>query len=854
MDSGKVFKLAVAVLVLVFVASLADRLGYLNLNSLTGLSIFEPRPPVNDFNVVIDNNVSVPQKRTIACENNAPVNSTVFDTRISQTLRNGAWEPQDISCEWRCNAGYEQNGNACVDVDECVSSDACTQGQLCKNIVGGYVCRGEAPDTIETMIFDSYPVSSGGKSVIYGFLNDGNISIANELLNDNFFVPRFGSVHLQTPLTWEEDPFKENYWRFLFYSLRETRHLGIAGEQTQNPRYYGKLAQITESFIDTGIDKPFSWDLHGTAFRTMVLVNTWWKLREAGLLTEPLSTKILEALQQHGEFLENEANYQGEHNHGITQAAALLLLAENFPDLPQSPGWRELAKSRLNQSISENVDADGVLTENSPYYHFYSLGLYWEIHKYSLQHNVEISPLFEKKIRDMIRYGVYVLEPNRSVPTLGASLEAQYDFKNDFVEMAELDPNFKYVFTEGTQGTMPPKKSIVFPVAGQSILRSGWGQGTEFQEQTQVIFDFGPYRTKHSDFDALSFHLFAKGDALMPDSGLFTYETGKEFNYFHGTSAHNTVVVDGLDQNEGTGYPGSFIETQEYSYQSAFHRIYPQVQHQRGILLYQKDWVVIVDRMLSNFNHSYEQVFHFFPDATLVEDNNLLRAIDIGTDKAVALSQVKSGFSARRFIVGQEDPYMGWCSTEYEVAKPCYYAGFEKKGKNVEFITVIKLGDPNASFSTRLLDDRQESIVVQVNDQNESFTVSITDFLGPAEAVAINRGNPSPAGPVDQNGFEEQDQNDQNNGSPLMDQNRFPPFPIDQNQPSIDSNDSNSMDENAFASTYSTDQKNSVDSLDSDSSKKQKPNKNEKYRKSFEVGSMISALVAVKPKKKKKGG
>jgi len=45
--------------------------------------------------------------------------------------------------------------------------------------------------------------------------------------------------------------------------------------------------------------------------------------------------------------------------------------------------------------------------------------------------------------------------------------------------------------------------------------------------------------------DALNFTLYGNGEELITDAGLYTYENNAFKSYFHGTEAHNTVVVDG---------------------------------------------------------------------------------------------------------------------------------------------------------------------------------------------------------------------------------------------------------------------------------------------------------------------
>ena len=75
--------------------------------------------------------------------------------------------------------------------------------------------------------------------------------------------------------------------------------------------------------------------------------------------------------------------------------------------------------------------------------------------------------------------------------------------------------------------------------------------------QTFVTFNAGTYRTSHSDLDALGITMYSNGSEVLPTSGLFTYTEEPDLEYFHGTRSHNTVVVDGKDQAEGSAEAGS---------------------------------------------------------------------------------------------------------------------------------------------------------------------------------------------------------------------------------------------------------------------------------------------------------
>ena len=560
------------------------------------------------------------------------------------------------------------------------------------------------------------------QEVIYSDMNNLDIAVADNFLEDIYVIERSNPVKIK-PLTWEEDPYQDQYWRFVYYSLRQTSHLLNAWLETKDTRYHDKLIEIVESFIDTGTTKKYAWnDYHSVAFRAMTLTNTYKKLEKHDAFPSPeFRQKLVEAINAHGEFLVDENHYQADYNHGVTEAAALFLIAFNFPDLSNSQQWLDTARQRLHQGLVEIVDPDGVLIENSPYYHFYVLEKYWDIYKYSNKFEVKISEQFDNRINKMINYATFILQPDLSVPLLGASLERRINLSGVYTEMAKLNPNFLYVLTHGENGEVPPQKAISYPDAGQVIMRSGWYKGDKFENQTQLIFDIGPYRTNHSDLDALSFSLYGQGEALMPDAGLYTYENGPFRDYFHGSMAHNTVIVDGKSQKEGKPIIGNFAEGEGWAYQSAQHDLYDGVTHQRAIALLGDKYVLIVDNLLSEYQHDYEQVFHLFPDANVEIDGLQVTAFGDSKNKSVAIHQLIQGGLLVSHSKGETSPPKGLCSMQYEVYVPCSMISYKQIGKNVQYITLLQVGENDKSFTVDYKDG-----VVRLFSKNTEYAVDIS--------------------------------------------------------------------------------------------------------------------------------
>lgn len=560
------------------------------------------------------------------------------------------------------------------------------------------------------------------QEVIYSNMNKLDVTVADNFLEDIYVIERSDPVKIKL-LTWEENPYQDKYWRFVYYSLRQTSHLLNAWIETKDARYLNKLIEIIESFIDTGMTKKYAWeDYHSVAFRAMTLVNTYKKLEKHDAFPSPdFRQKLVDTINAHGEFLLDENHYQADYNHGVTEAAALFLIAVNFPDLPNSHQWLNTARQRLHQGLIEIVDSDGVLIENSPYYHFYVLEKYWDIYRYSNEFGVKISEQFDSRINKMINYATFILQPDLSVPLLGASLERRINLSGAYIEMVKLNPNFLYVLTRGEMGKVPSKKVITYPDVGQVIMRSGWYKGEKFWNQTQLIFDIGPYRTNHSDLDALSFSLYGQGEALMPDVGLYTYENGPFRDYFHGSSAHNTVIVDGKSQKEGKPIIGNFTEGEGWAYQSAQHDLYDGVTHQRAITLLGDKYVLIVDNLLSEYQHDYEQVFHLFPDANVETDGLQVTAFDDSKNKSVTIHQlIQDGLSVSH-SKGETSPPKGLCSMQYEIYVPCSMVSYKQVGKNAQYITLLQVGEDDKNFTVDY-----KNGVVRILSKNTEYTIDVS--------------------------------------------------------------------------------------------------------------------------------
>jgi hypothetical protein len=158
-------------------------------------------------------------------------------------------------------------------------------------------------------------------------------------------------------------------------------------------------------------------------------------------------------------------------------------------------------------------------------------------------------------------------------------------------------------------------------------------------------------------------------------------------HYFRGTSAHNTVVVDGKDQSE---YGGSFLwlehaktivdafdPSAETQVLTAHHEGYRRLSDPVG---HRRTWsygtgssrLTITDELLCAGAHEVAIHWHFAPECEVVQSGS--RVIAQRAAVRVTLS-CPDGLTAR-LVVGSEKPPLGWESNGFDAKRPTTTAVF----------------------------------------------------------------------------------------------------------------------------------------------------------------------------------
>ena len=332
----------------------------------------------------------------------------------------------------------------------------------------------------------------------------------------------------------------------------------------------------TENPYPVGINWASSLEV---AFRSLSWIWMYFLLDECSVTHPGFRNEWLRALGVNGRHIERYlSTYFSPNTHLLGEAVALFFIGTLCPELPTAERWKRRGWEILLQESAHQVQADGLHFEQSIYYHVYALDFFLHATVLASMNSISIPAEFDSTLEKMLNAlcmlcragapprlgdddGGRVFDPRRNRAehmldplATGAVLYGRGDFKSVAGGLRE-----ETVWLLGEQGvaefdrlpaTDPVQDSFVLQAAGLYVA-------TNDEPKQQLVIDAGSQGAMtagHAHADALAVCLNSQGRALLIDPGTFEY-VGEDSNrnQFRGTRAHNTLLVDGLDQAEPAG-------------------------------------------------------------------------------------------------------------------------------------------------------------------------------------------------------------------------------------------------------------------------------------------------------------
>lgn len=437
----------------------------------------------------------------------------------------------------------------------------------------------------------------------------GIIEDAGRICSHNFNLLGSGDIGLGGSLPWNED-FKVKYrWKNSFYKqmkiidldhpadvkvpweLSRFQHvftLGKAYWLTGEEQYAREFRDQLEDWLARNpIEMSVNWTCTmDVAIRAVNWISGAWFFWDSPCLEEDFWARFHASLYQHGQFIMNNLENEGEHtgNHYLCNLSGLIALGIYFRDSKavsdrrgrHSPEiWLSFGLEEFEREMLVQVNEDGTNYEASTSYHRLVTECFLVTTALCSRNGIGFSQVYMNRLEKMCRFLLDIAKPDGCSPLIGDAddgrllIPADYgswvrhDFRHLLAVAGELFDRDDYrhagrdfqedaLWIAGTFKVAEPRggegrlRSTAYPDGGYYVLR----QGPAYCLVRCGDLSFHG-QGAHSHNDQLSFELQIGGHDIIVDPGSYVYTADYRMrNLFRSTGMHNTLEVDGKEQNE----------------------------------------------------------------------------------------------------------------------------------------------------------------------------------------------------------------------------------------------------------------------------------------------------------------
>jgi hypothetical protein len=438
----------------------------------------------------------------------------------------------------------------------------------------------------------------------------------------------------------------------------------------------------------------------------------------------------LASIYRHCHFIARHfSRHSSANNHLVGEATGLLVAALTWPLWPESSPWRRQAHAELTREAQLQTFADGVNKEQAVWYHHAVADMLLVAGLVARANDCDFDATYWGALQSMLEFLASIMDVRGGVPAIGdadqgvlarlvpegvpgvkpwpgvyrsllASGAVLFQRPEFRLKAGELDDKTRWLLGDAAAARfealdtskvqLPVRRS--FPCAGYYIL----GEQFETPEEVRIVADAGALGylsiAAHGHADALAFTLTIGGSPFLIDCGTFAYHVDRAWrHYFRGTSAHNTVMVDGEDQSV---FAGPFLWLQHAEATVDEFACSPGLQllvaHHDGYrrlndpAVHRRTWrydtasatLAISDELLCSGAHTAEVFWHFAPECQvtcaarrIVAERDGLR-MELEAPDTLAVDLVRGRNPERG-----ERP-LGWVSAGFDLKAPVTTAVF----------------------------------------------------------------------------------------------------------------------------------------------------------------------------------
>ena len=565
---------------------------------------------------------------------------------------------------------------------------------------------------------------------------------------DRVMAHLHGGYHLGDDIDWQsnkyspDEPAFTKEWTYGLNRFPHWRTLGEAYWQTGDEKYAQEWIAQMRDWVE---DNPYL--LFGTGNNTLT-----WRTIEAGIRSsgswpdslyyflgspslEPDDlVTFMKSWIEHAHHLMRITLEHPEHggNWVTMECNGLGHLGILLPECHESPAWLKTAVDRLTLELDRQVYPDGAQKELTSGYHQVARGNFVGLYKFARLNEIPVPEAYLAQLERMYVYNLQAMTPAGRLPPWNDA--GHTNVIPSLVEGAELfgRKDFRWAATGGVEGRAPEYTSVAFPYAGQYVMRSGWQPGDLY-----AMFESGPYGIGHQHEDKLSMFLYGLGRVLLTEAGTYSYDRSKYRRYVLGTWAHNTILVDGQQQHRRglvetyqTEQPldnfwatGAVFDAADGVYQDGYgpdRQI--DVRHERTVVFLRPDFWIVVDRLHSQGEHTYDILWHLNNDEAAHDPDTLAAwGADAGVANLMVTPSSTQGL-ALEIVKGREEPVLGFAPAAAK--KPIPVLDYRLKAS----------GPATLAWVLTPLDGQRPAVEATVDDRDGGTVVTVkrgshTDYL-----------------------------------------------------------------------------------------------------------------------------
>ena len=485
-------------------------------------------------------------------------------------------------------------------------------------------------------------------------------------------------------------------------------YVGMTGEKSDELKSFLR-SWIKENPYLEGLSWSDAWQVGARVINWCLILSFGYEeLKKDEKFMEEISAFLM---KQAGYVYRHPALYSSANNHLLCEyiccAFVVILFPEsNFSRRKSASLWDKLAKE-----VDRQFYEDGFHKEQTVAYQWFTLDYLLLLVRTAKALEVDIPSNIEKKVANSLDALSAIVPSEGQIPHFSdggfenthdiyyqfypqinkyfslLARGANYFQRPEWLKTDQPDPRSLLLF--GGNPSKLSRKSVSYPKdrlrnAGYYIFDDIMNNGAHIR----LTFDCGPFGLPttyaHAHADMLNFVMDVNRIPFLIDSGTFDYhpKEKKWRDFFRGTSAHNTVVIDGLDQAESGGnmlwltapevvvhayedQPERFLLEASHD---GYQRLKDPVIHRRRIEVDKlSSEIRIIDQLECAKKHAVELCFHFSGQVITTKAGQ--REIHCEIDEAMIHMKFDESINLH-IIEGDSEIPQGWLAVGPEIRLP----------------------------------------------------------------------------------------------------------------------------------------------------------------------------------------